>query len=221
MIYLLRQVCAALSEAHSLGLIHRDLKPSNIFVARRGGESDVAKVLDFGLVKLTRDPVAAALTQDLTVSGTPAYMAPEQATAAADLDARADLYSLGAVAYFALTGRPPFAGDSAFSILMAHARDPVVPPSQIRADVPPDLESVVLTCLAKSPSARYPDARTLGPRPRRLLFGPRLGFRPRRLLVGRRRARGPGRGRGDDLIVGPGIQKGDIRIQKGDILEWH
>jgi tRNA A-37 threonylcarbamoyl transferase component Bud32 len=161
-IYLLRQACAGLAEAHSLGLVHRDLKPANIFVARRGGESDVAKVLDFGLVKLTRDREAATLTQDLTVSGTPSYMAPEQATASGDLDARADVYALGAVAYFALTGRPPFEGPNAFAILMAHARDPVVPPSQLRPDVPADLEKVVITCLAKTPEDRYPDARALG-----------------------------------------------------------
>jgi eukaryotic-like serine/threonine-protein kinase len=160
-IYLLRQACAGLAEAHALGLVHRDLKPANIFVARRGGESDVAKVLDFGLVKLTRDREAAILTQDLTVSGTPSYMAPEQATAADDLDARADVYALGAVAYFALTGRPPFEGQTAFAIMIAHARDPVVPPSQLRTDVPADLEQVVLKCLAKAPEDRYPDARAL------------------------------------------------------------
>ena len=88
--------------------MHRDLKPANVFVAVRGGESDVAKVLDFGLVKLTRDPGAAALTGDMTVSGTPLYMAPEQAVGDRSLDARADIYALGAMMYFALTGRPPF-----------------------------------------------------------------------------------------------------------------
>ena len=80
MIYLFRQVCAGLAEAHALGLVHRDLKPANLFVAVLGGETDVAKVLDFGLVKLTRDPDAAALTAETTVSGTPLYMAPEQAS---------------------------------------------------------------------------------------------------------------------------------------------
>ncbi len=161
-IYLLRQACAGLAEAHAIGLVHRDLKPANIFVARRGGESDVAKILDFGLVKLTQEPGAAALTADLTVSGTPSYMAPEQATATRDLDARADIYALGAVAYFALTGRPPFVGESAFAVMMAHARDPVVPPSQIRPEVPADLEEVVMICLAKKPDDRYPDARAMG-----------------------------------------------------------
>jgi serine/threonine-protein kinase len=161
-IYLFRQVCAGLAEAHALGLVHRDLKPANVFVAVRGGESDVAKVLDFGLVKLTKDPGAAALTSDLTVSGTPLYMAPEQATADRSLDARADIYALGAMMYFALTGRPPFTGEGAFAVMMAHARDPVVPPSQLRPGLPEDLERVVLLCLAKRPEERYRDVKTLG-----------------------------------------------------------
>ena len=161
-IYLFRQVCAGLAEAHGLGLVHRDLKPANMFVAVRGGESDVAKVLDFGLVKLTQDPGAAALTSDMAVSGTPPFMAPEQAVGDRSLDARADIYALGAMMYFALTGRPPFTGDSAFAVMMAHARDPVVPPSQIRPDVPEDLEGVILRCLAKKPEDRFPTAKALG-----------------------------------------------------------
>jgi serine/threonine-protein kinase len=161
-IYILRQACAGLAEAHALGLVHRDMKPANIFVAKRGGESDVAKVLDFGLVKLTQDPAAVALTAELTVSGTPSYMAPEQATARKDLDVRADVYSMGAVAYFALTGQPPFSGETAFAIMMAHARDAVVPPSELRPEIPADLEAVVLRSLAKLPEDRYPDARAVG-----------------------------------------------------------
>ncbi len=161
-IYLFRQVCAGLAEAHALGLVHRDLKPANIFVAVRGGESDVAKVLDFGLVKLTKDPEAAELTSDMTVSGTPQFMAPEQTVGDRSLDARADIYALGAMMYFTLTGRPPFSGENAFAVMMAHARDPVVPPSQIRPDVPEDLERVILRCLAKKPEDRYPTVKALG-----------------------------------------------------------
>ena len=126
-VYLFRQVCAGLAEAHDLGMVHRDLKPANVFVAVRGGESDVAKVLDFGLVKLTGDPGVAPSLTDIMISGTALFMAPEQAMGEA-LDARADLYALGAVMYFALTGRPPFEGDSPFVVMMAHARDPVTPP---------------------------------------------------------------------------------------------
>ncbi len=161
-IYLFRQVCAGLAEAHTLGLVHRDLKPANVFVAVRGGESDVAKVLDFGLVKLTRDPGSAALTGDMTVSGTPLYMAPEQTVADRSLDARADIYALGAMMYFAVTGRPPFTGESAFAVMMAHARDPVVPPSQVHPGVPEDLERAILRCLAKKPDERFPTVKALG-----------------------------------------------------------
>jgi serine/threonine-protein kinase len=161
-VYLLRQVCAGLAEAHNLGMVHRDLKPANVFVAVRGGEWDVAKVLDFGLVKLTRDPGAAPLTSDTMVSGTPLFMAPEQAAAEGTLDARADLYALGAVMYFALTGRPPFEGNSAFGVIIAHARDPVTPPRAVRPEVPADLEEVVLCCLFKRPEDRYPSSEALG-----------------------------------------------------------
>jgi serine/threonine-protein kinase len=122
----------------------------------------VAKVLDFGLVKLTKDPVAAQLTAEMTVSGTPLYMAPEQAVGDRSLDARADIYALGAVIYYALTGQPPFAGESAFEVMMAHARDPVVPPSQVRPGVPEDLEQIVLRCLAKKPDERFASVRALG-----------------------------------------------------------
>jgi serine/threonine-protein kinase len=159
-IYIFRQVCAGLAEAHGLGLVHRDLKPGNVLLAVRGGEADVAKVLDFGLVKLTRDS-AADLSRDLSVSGTPTYMAPEQALGDRSLDARADIYALGAMLYFALAGRPPFTGESGFAIMMAQARDPVVPPSRLRPDLPADLEQVVLRCLAKRPADRYPSVGAL------------------------------------------------------------
>jgi serine/threonine-protein kinase len=161
LIYLLIQTCGALAEAHSLGLVHRDLKPSNIFVALRGGQSDVAKLLDFGLVKLTQDPSAPQLTGDQVVSGTPHYMSPEQATGQADLDHRTDIYALGAVAYFALTGQPPFTGQSAMNVMIAHVRDEAVPPSSRRPEIPHDLELIVLRCLAKKPEDRFGDVKEL------------------------------------------------------------
>jgi len=160
-IYVMRQVCGALAEAHRYGLVHRDLKPANILVAILGGKCDFAKVLDFGLVKLTATPDAPQLTADYTVSGTPQYMSPEQATATAGVDGRADIYSLGAILYFMLTGRPPFEGTNPTELMIAHARDPVVPPSHHRPEIPADLEAVVLRCLAKKPDDRYPDARAL------------------------------------------------------------
>jgi eukaryotic-like serine/threonine-protein kinase len=162
LIYLFRQVCAGLAEAHGLGLVHRDLKPANVFVAVRGGESDVAKVLDFGLVKLMRGPGADELTAEMTVSGTPLYMAPEQAVGDRSLDARADIYALGVMMYYALTGRPPFTGQNAFAVMMAHGRDPVVPPSKLRPDAPEDLERVILLCLAKKREERYRSVQNLG-----------------------------------------------------------
>jgi eukaryotic-like serine/threonine-protein kinase len=160
-VYLLRQVCGALSEAHAAGLIHRDIKPSNLFAARRGGTGDVAKLLDFGLVLSREGADAAHLSGEGQVMGTPLYMAPEQATGRKELDGRSDLYSLGAVAYYLLTGRPPFDGRDGIGVMIAHARDPVVPPSRGRADVPADLERVVLRCLAKDPADRFPDAEGL------------------------------------------------------------
>jgi serine/threonine-protein kinase len=160
-VYLLRRVCGALVEAHAAGLIHRDIKPSNIFAARRGGLGDVAKLLDFGLVRAAARSYTAQLSREGQVLGTPLYMSPEQASGGRELDGRSDIYSLGAVAYFLLTGRPPFEGEGGIAVMIAHARDPVVPPSQIRADIPDDLERVVLRCLAKDPADRYPDAEGL------------------------------------------------------------
>ena len=160
-VYLLRRVCGALGEAHAAGLIHRDIKPSNIFAARRGGLGDVAKLLDFGLVRPTARSDTAHLSREDQILGTPLYMSPEQGTGGQELDGRSDIYSLGAVAYFLLTGRPPFEGEGGIAVMIAHARDPVVPPSRVRGDIPEDLERVVLRCLAKDPAERYPDAEGL------------------------------------------------------------
>ncbi len=161
-IYLFRQICAGLAEAHALGLVHRDMKPANVLVAVRGSESDIAKVLDFGIVKLTQDPGAAALTVERSVPGTPMFMAPEQAMGDSSLDARADVYALGGMMYFALTGRPPFAGASPVAVMVAHVRDPVVPPSRHCPGLPEGLERVVLRCLAKQPGDRFPTVKALG-----------------------------------------------------------
>jgi serine/threonine-protein kinase len=159
-VHLLRQVCSALREAHAVGLIHRDIKPSNIIAAHRGGLDDVAKLLDFGLVRST-EARAAELSAEGQILGTPQFMSPEQATGDRELDERSDIYSLGAVAYNLLTGRPPFNQASGMAVLVAHARDPVVPPSLIVADIPEDLERVVLRCLAKNAADRFADAASL------------------------------------------------------------
>jgi serine/threonine-protein kinase len=150
-----------LREAHAVGLIHRDIKPSNIFAARRGGMHDVAKLLDFGLVRLADTARAPQLSDEGQILGTPTYMAPEQATGGREVDERSDIYALGGVAYYLLTGRPPFEGDGGIALLIAHARDPVLPPSSVRADIPEDLDRVVVKCLAKDPADRFPDAEGL------------------------------------------------------------
>ena len=159
-VYLLRQVCEALREAHAVGLIHRDITPSNIIAARRGGRDDVAKLLDFGLVRPAEAP-AADLSAEGQILGTPLFMSPEQAAGDRELDQRSDIYSLGAVAYHLLTGRPPFNGVGGLAVLVAHARDPVVPPSRILTGIPEDLEHVVLRCLAKDAADRFADAESL------------------------------------------------------------
>jgi hypothetical protein len=160
-VYLLRQVCLALREAHAAGLIHRDIKPSNIFASRRGGTDDVAKLFDFGLVLSLPKNGTPHHTGEHRIFGTPLFMSPEQATGDQAIDGRSDIYSLGAVAYYLLTGRPPFDRKDGIELLIAHARDPVVPPSQVRAGIPEDVERVILRCLAKDPADRFPDAESL------------------------------------------------------------
>jgi serine/threonine-protein kinase len=159
--HLLSQVCGALQEAHAVGLIHRDVKPGNILVCERGGSHDVAKLLDFGLVQAGGPGRGGQkLTQEGAIAGTPAFMSPEQAAGKTDLDGRSDIYSLGAVAYFLLTGRPPFVRQTAVQTLAAHIDEPPAAPSR-EADVPADLEAVVLRCLEKDAAARFPDAESL------------------------------------------------------------
>jgi eukaryotic-like serine/threonine-protein kinase len=160
-VHFLRQTCQGLREAHSIGLIHRDIKPGNVFAAQRGGLYDVVKLLDFGLVKPVTETPSARLTQDGGISGTPLFMSPEQARGLPNLDARSDIYSVGAVAYTLLTGRPPFDGTNSMEVMIAHVRDEVVKPSQRQADVPADLEHVILRCLAKSPEDRFQDVDSL------------------------------------------------------------
>jgi hypothetical protein len=160
-IYLLTQACDALREAHDVGLIHRDIKPANLMAAYRGGHHDVAKLLDFGLVKTLSEADSAHVSQEGFVVGSPLYMAPEQIMRDHPPDRRTDIYGLGAVAYFMLTGRAPFIADNAMAVMIAHARDPVTPPSRVRPGVPADLERVVLRCLAKNRDDRFPDTSAL------------------------------------------------------------
>ena len=157
-VHLTTQTCDALAEAHAHGLIHRDIKPANIFAAYRGGVHDVAKLLDFGLVKPLTDGRSASLTQEGAITGSPLFMSPEQVTGETGPDPRSDIYSLGTVIYYLLTGQPPFRGDKPLKVMIAHAHDDVLPPTQIRPEIPRDLELVALKCLAKRPDDRYQSA---------------------------------------------------------------
>jgi serine/threonine-protein kinase len=154
-VFLLRQVCGALAEAHAAGLVHRDLKPGNVIVATLGGQRDTAKLLDFGLVHDLSGDAADRLTRTGTVLGTPAYMSPEQAAGESVVDARGDIYSLGAVAFFALTGRPPFQGKTAVQLLAAHRSEPPPLLTDLRPDAPADLTAVLDCCLSKDPADRF------------------------------------------------------------------
>jgi serine/threonine-protein kinase len=156
-VHILLQVSGALHEAHTAKLIHRDVKPANIILCERGAVLDVAKVVDFGLVKeITRDPDAS--TQ--VVLGTPAYVAPEAITDPDHISHAVDLYGLGAVGYFLITGRRLFEGKTAVDVCIQHVTQPPRPPSEF-APISPALEAVVLRCLAKQPAGRYPSAAAL------------------------------------------------------------
>lgn len=187
-VYLLCQICDALREAHAVGLIHRDIKPGNILVCARGNRYDVVKLLDFGLVQRVgdvdgiplslsthpipqfdvesaaepdNDALCLNVTQGGSLLGTPAYMSPEQIIGDRALDARTDIYSLGGVAYYLLTGHPPFLTGYAVELMAAHIGEPVRPPSEHRPDIPAALEAVVLRCLEKDPQQRFPDTASL------------------------------------------------------------
>ncbi|MGQ0720423.1 MAG: serine/threonine-protein kinase [Candidatus Eiseniibacteriota bacterium] len=157
-VHVVRQVCASLAEAHRRGIVHRDVKPANIYLCRRGIEHDVVKVLDFGLVKqVTVDGAAAdaSLTHADALVGTPQYMAPEMATRDFAVDGRADLYALGCVAFWLLTGRRVFEAETVTAAILAHVqRVPAPPSAATELPVPEALDRVVLDCLAKSPAAR-------------------------------------------------------------------
>src|SRR5262249_36813031 len=156
-ISILRQVCRALAEAHDLGVIHRDIKPGNIILTVRGGEPDVAKVVDFGLVKELDTDGGSSETGVLV--GTPRYLSPEAISTPGAIDARADLYALGAVGYFLVTGQPLFEGRTVMEICVHHLHTAPVPPS-VRLGRPVDrqLEAVLLSCLKKDPARRPPTA---------------------------------------------------------------
>lgn len=162
---LMQQACDSLGEAHDFGIAHRDIKPSNLFLVRRGLALDFLKVLDFGMVSVHDVPGATCslttLSHDGFLYGTPAYMPAEQA-AGLPVDFRADLYQLGCVMFFLLTGRVVFEKRSPLALAVAHASEPPLPPSQVAPGVvPDDLERVVMRCLEKDPERRFQSARDL------------------------------------------------------------
>jgi len=163
-VFILRQVCHSLSEAHGRGLVHRDIKPANVFLCRYGEECDFVKVLDFGIVK-GRDDRAVddpALTRENVFHGTPAFVAPEQAEGHAAIDGRADLYATGCLGYWLLTGGIVFPAETPMAMLAHHLRTTPPPPSsRTELPVPEKLDQIVLACLAKDPGDRPATARAL------------------------------------------------------------
>ncbi len=154
--HVLAQVCSALAEAHGVGLVHRDIKPANVILCERGGAPLVAKVLDFGLVKSMRaEPIDKHLSGTNQIVGTPMYLAPEALVAPERVDARSDLYSVGALGYFMLTGAPVFDAATAVEVFAHHMHTQPVPPS-LRASrpIPAELEKQILACLEKDPDRR-------------------------------------------------------------------
>jgi serine/threonine-protein kinase len=160
--HLVRQICRSLAEAHEMGLVHRDIKPANIYVCRLGNEYDFVKVLDFGLVKHDDQSVASTLTRGPATVGTPAYMAPEIILGDDGGDRRVDVYAVGCVAYFLLTGRPVFSGDTPMKLLMRHVHDePMAPSLRTEQPIPGNVDDFVMACLHKDPNQRPQNAEEL------------------------------------------------------------
>ena len=159
---ILGQICTGLEAAHHAGVIHRDLKPGNVLI----GERNAVKIIDFGLAKAT---AADGMTATGMLMGTPYYMSPEQVRGRR-VDASSDIYSLGALAYHLVTGRPPFAGENAIAVGFAHLSETAAPPRQLRPELAPELDQTIVRALAKEPAdrprsaAEFRTAMTPGPR---------------------------------------------------------
>jgi len=172
-VYMLTQACHSLHEAHCRQLIHRDIKPANLFVCEYGEDRDFVKVLDFGLVKQdgAGNDADPKLTREGSITGTPAYLYPEAITGYAPVDHRSDLYSMGCVAYWLLTGELVFTADTPLAMLTQHATAEPIPPSQrSELEIPAALDDVVLACLAKQPDERPGGADELAGRLEKIRF---------------------------------------------------
>ena len=160
--HLLAQAAGALDEAHRAGLLHRDVKPANLMVCQRGGIADVVKVIDFGLVEDVSARAPGTASDGHRITGTPLYLSPEAIAAPDAIDARSDLYALGAVGYFLLTGVPPFSGRNVVEVCHHHvSSDPIAPSRRLGGEIPAGLERLILACLAKDPAERPASAAAL------------------------------------------------------------
>jgi eukaryotic-like serine/threonine-protein kinase len=158
-VHLMKQVCHSLAEAHDQGLIHRNIKPANVYLCRYGRDVDFVKVLDFGLVKPQHDRGSTQI--DVTAAhvarGTPAFMSPEQVVGARVVDARSDIYAVGCLGYWLLTGQLVFAGHTAMETILKHVQAKPEPPSQhVESDIPESFDELILACLEKNPDHRPP-----------------------------------------------------------------
>jgi serine/threonine protein kinase len=173
-LFLLRQVCHSLADAHARGLVHRDVKPANIYTCRMGLEYDFVKVLDFGLVKFNDNATVqqTLVTAEHTTTGTPAFMAPEMILGTGEIDRRADVYAVGCVAYYLLTGELVFEADTPMKMFLHHVQTPPIPPSQrTELPIPRELDDLVMACLEKDPGRRPQDASELFRMVRNIRFG--------------------------------------------------
>jgi serine/threonine-protein kinase len=154
-LHVMAQACSALAASHAKNIVHRDLKPENIYLCPRGGDKNFVKILDFGIAKLTDDGAQSHKTRTGVVIGTPAYMSPEQCEGKGHIDLRSDVYSIGVVMYELLTGRVPFPGEGFGEILVAHLTRQPQRPSELNANVPPELDAIVMHAIEKDRNRRF------------------------------------------------------------------
>ena len=159
-LHIVAQCCEALEASHAAGIVHRDLKPENIFLVHRRGDPNFVKILDFGIAKVTGNP--SLKTRTGVLLGTPAYMSPEQCRGSGEVDARADVYSLGIVLYELTTGDVPFNGDGYGQVLLSQMTEQPKPPSTVNRDLPRSVEAIILRALAKDPLQRYQSMAEMG-----------------------------------------------------------
>jgi serine/threonine-protein kinase len=160
-VHVISQCCEALQASHEKGIVHRDLKPENIFLCRQGDDPLFVKLVDFGIAKLLSDPTHQQTAAGI-ILGTPVYMSPEQCEGKGDIDARADIYSLGVVMFELFTGRVPFADEGVGEVMVAHMTRATPRPSTVRPTVPRAIDAIILHAMEKSPARRFQSMRELG-----------------------------------------------------------